>query len=374
MKRICIYVIYDKQKKVNAYIEPVLKELKKYTTDIVVICNFNEIVSGEEYVKPYAKEIYCRDNIGLDAGAYKDAIINLITWERALLYDELLLTNDTYFAPIYPFDDMFRLMQKKKCDFWGITRRPEGNVEGIGKIDAHIQSYFLCFKYDAFHSDCFKTYWENYIYTNDKESTIVGFELGLNKYLSANGYLGDSYMDNSERLSVCVENINPYSRFAYELIKEAKIPIIKKTNFYCKNRWLLNTFEAMDYIEKSTDYDVSLINNYVSEYQKKGLLGTYYDFSEMEKFVRSHSKIYIYGQGIWGGITAGYFERMGWKHEGFVITEGNSEETVRFDDIKVNINDGVIIAQEYKDVCDEIINYIGSRCKKDQLFTPCYPQ
>lgn len=373
-KRLCIYVIYDKQKKINPYIEPMLRELKRFAEDVIVVCNFDKIVEGREYVLPYATEIYFRDNIGFDAGAYKEALIEFVTWEKALSYDELLLTNDTYFAPIYPFDRMFRQMEDTQCDFWGITRHSKVLIEGKGEFDEHIQSYFLNFKREVFHSIHFKHFWDAYQYTQDKTNTIINFEIGINTYLKGEGYKGCAYADDYCRPFINGRDINPYTQFAYELIKEAEIPMIKRTNFHGRNRWLLNAFAALEYIEKHTDYDVSLIKDYISEYQKKGLIGPYYNFEEMEKFVEAHSNIYIYGCGGWGQITADYFKKKGWKYTCFLVTESadTNASVKRFSDVSLAKSDGIIIAQEYKEVCEEIMEYIGERCDRRQLFTPCY--
>ena len=378
MKRACIYVVFDKQKKINPYIRLVLSELIKFASDIYVVCNFDEILSGLDYIKPFVKSINCRNNVGFDAGAYKEMLNEVIGWDRILQYDELILTNDTYFAPIYPFDDMFRTMQKTDCDYWGMTRHPKGFLDGYGIFEEHIQSYFLCFKRDVVHNEKFKLFWTEFKLGDDKNSTIAGFELGINSCLTRMGYIGKAYMDQKPDFNIEIENANPYSRYAYELIRDAKMPIIKKTNFYGKNRWLMNTFEAADFIDKNTDYDMCLIWDYVDEYQKKGLMGPYYDFEDMESFVKSHKKIYIYGAGIWGEITAGYFKRKNWQFVCFLTTtDGEGEmagKPIRlFSETEIYDDDGIIIAQEFKENCDEIIEYMGDSYKS-QIFTPCYSE
>lgn len=57
MKRLCIYAIYNKQQKINPYIEAVLRELKKFVDDIIVVCNFDGIAEGGEYIRPYATKV-----------------------------------------------------------------------------------------------------------------------------------------------------------------------------------------------------------------------------------------------------------------------------------------------------------------------------
>ncbi|SFV03795.1 rhamnan synthesis F family protein [Butyrivibrio sp. INlla21] len=372
MKRVCVYVIYDKQNIVNPYIGKVLSELSKFASDIFVVCNFSHIVSGEEYVTAYAKDIFYRENIGYDAGAYKDALIRFITWNRIKEYDELILTNDTYFGPLYPFEEMFGVMDLMKCDFWGITRHPGGDLEEVGCFGQHIQSYFLCFKDRIVHDPRFEEYWEEYSYKDDKLQTIANFELGINGLLNNIGYIGASYMDST---NVPIRHgANPYNTFAYELIKDGRIPIIKKTNFYGKNRALVNALKALDYIKKHCDYDASLITDYVEEYKKKGLIGPYYDFERLEEFVKSHRRVFIYGSGNWGHITADYITSKGLTYEAFVVTKAKDDSVIEFDSIDIKDTDGIIIAQEYKNICDEIIDFIGMRVKRVNIFTPCYPQ
>ena len=371
MKRVCIYVIYDVQKKINAYIEEVLREIERGVDDMFVVCNFESIKQGREYIDKYASSIICRNNIGFDAGAYKDVLINYITWDELEKYDELILTNDTYFAPLYPFDNMFNTMQKKDCDFWGITRFSEGNIEGIGECKNHIQSYFLCFKREILHSDIFKKYWNDYTVTKSKIDTVKKFEIGINDCFIRAGYKGDSYMDGlADYLSEY--GVNPYYQYAYELIKEYKIPIIKRTNFYAKTPFLINTCKAMDYIRNSTNYDFNLICDYITEYQKAGLMGTYFDYVGMGEFVKTHSRIYIYGKGAWGKKVADYFEYKGWKYDSFIVTNPNDDGVKLFSEIDIKNEDGVIIAQESSTVCSEIIKYIGDRCSSSQIYTPCY--
>lgn len=373
MNRLCIYVVYDKQNKINQYIGNVLKEIKKHVSDIIVVCNFNKISYGEEYIRPYVREVYFRKNIGFDAGAYKDTIIDFISWDRILLYDELLLTNDTYFAPIYPFDTMFNKMESEKCDFWGITKHPKVFLEGIGEFSEHIQSYFLFLKKQVLHSDFFKEFWNEYKYPTDKIYAIVSFEIGINTFLTQHGFVGKSYIDSYNFEFMNQDSVNPYIRYVLELIRDAKVPIIKKTNFYGKNRWLLQNIKAMQYIEENTPCDTRGIYNYIEEYQKKGLLGTYYDYELMRLFVEKFSDIYVYGHGNWGQITEDYFKYKGWKIKAFLVTEEKKDsDDIIFSSVTINSNAGIIIAQEYKSTCDEIIEIIGDKCSKEQIFTPCY--
>ena len=218
---------------------------------------------------------------------------------------------------------------------------------------------------------CFLSIIEKVISMN-KEKTIKNFELGINRYLRGLGYKGVAYMD-AKGLCLEIGDSNPYSKFALELIRNGKIPIIKKTNFYGKNRWFVNTIKAIQYIQQYCSYDVSLITSYVEEYRDKGLIGPYFDFENMEMFISQHNRIFIYGAGNWGHIVADYLMYKNIKFEGFVVTKPEGE-SLDFKSLVIEENDGVIIAQEYKNVCEEIIEYIRPRVGIEHIFTPIYPK
>ena len=372
MRRLCIYVIYDVQKKINPYIVTALSEIKKFVDDIVVVCNFGDKATDTSNIEQYTNEVYFRENIGFDAGAYKDAICHYIGKKKLHEYNELLLTNDTYFAPLYPFDEMFEMMENVECDFWGMTMHPGGYIESIGSFGKHIQSFFLVFRENVLKSRVFFLFWENLECAKTKDYTIRNYEIGINKCLTNSGFVGVSYLEQRGFLYTGPENINPYSSLSLELIKDYRIPMIKKTNFYGSNRWLVNAFKAYDYISRYTDYDTLLIEQYVREYQRKGFFGTYYDFETMEQFVSTHDKIYIYGAGKWGNILSEYFEYRRWSYEDIIVTHSNQLSLTEFRDITVGENDGIVIALAHKKDCDEVKEYIGCACREDQIFTPCY--
>ncbi|MBQ9199724.1 MAG: hypothetical protein IJ141_06045 [Lachnospiraceae bacterium] len=368
--RLGVYVIYDFENKIEKYTSIVLKELRKYVDYIVVVCNFEHCNEGLDYINDYCNEIYFRENSGYDAGAYKDALVHYITWEKAFNFDELLLTNDSYFGPLYSFDDMFNKMNNCKCDYWGITTSPKGEYDNI-KYDTHIQSYFINFKKKTFHSKDFVKFWEDYVCKDNRFGTIVSYELELNKYLKERGYVGKSYADVQGFLPLT--NTNPYINYAYELIKDIKIPIIKKAIFNAGNVYYANLCEAVSFINDNLMYDVKIINDYIENKRDKGAYLPYYDFDIMEKFVNMHNKIYVYGYGNWAKMLSGYFKYRGWKIESFLVTDiKNNEVAELFSKKQIEKNDGIIIAQESKEVCNEIIKYINCKCDNDQILTPIY--
>ena len=58
MKRICIYLTYDKQQIADQYIGYMLKELKTCTDYLAVICNTPTIAEGKEILETYADTVF----------------------------------------------------------------------------------------------------------------------------------------------------------------------------------------------------------------------------------------------------------------------------------------------------------------------------
>lgn len=374
MKRLGIYLIYNCEKVVDKYIGIVLEELRKNVEYLVVVCNFDQIRSGAGYIEGKYDQIFFRDNVGYDAGAYKDALNRLITWENAYEYDELLLTNDTYMGPLYPFDEMFDAMSDSQCDFWGITRHPEGEFSNGYQYPAHIQSYFLNFKSKVFHSEAFRHFWNGYKHSDDKTETICAFELGINTFLADKGYSGKAYMDLFTFGFSDTYSMNPYSMHPYELIKYGRIPIIKKNILFFDNRGYINTLKALEFIDKNLDYDINIIEEYISGVESTKSDITVYDYAALEKFVNRYRRIYIYGKGKWADTMTDYFEYRGWNVEGYLVTDMISENTgaLVFAEAEIQKNDGIVVAQRHKENGEAIYKTLMEKCAPQQVFMPVY--
>lgn len=60
MKRLCIYVTYNKENEIKEYMGYMLKALRGYTTTLYVVCNYLKISDGSERIVPYADDIFYR--------------------------------------------------------------------------------------------------------------------------------------------------------------------------------------------------------------------------------------------------------------------------------------------------------------------------
>ena len=184
MKRVCLYVTYDCENIVDASIGYMLKELRKVTDRIIVICNYGYISEGIENVQPYVDTILYRENRGFDGGAYKEALEQITDIES---FDEMILSNDTFFGPFIPFDKIFDKMDNVSCDFWGLNRRH------IPMYD-FTASFFVVFRKPALAVAV--EYIKNTISKDMSRDQILElFEQGISYELNRRGFRMGTYCD-----------------------------------------------------------------------------------------------------------------------------------------------------------------------------------
>lgn len=262
-KRIGVYLTYDKQEIVDGYIGYMLKELKTCVDFLTVVCNGKEIRSGLENLTDYADEIFYRENIGFDAGGFKDALCRFIGWDKILQYDELVLVNDSMFGPFKPMTEIFSEMDTKLVDFWGLTKHGEYRDRAGNHLNEHIQSFFFVIRSSLLSSRVFQEYWEEMPYYKSYQQTVQQHETRFTSFFSKLGYTYDTLADTEINDSIHPEyNYSQYALIPFEMIKKRNFPFLKKQPIafdalYCQTQE--NLRQAIDYVDCETGYDVNLI-------------------------------------------------------------------------------------------------------------------
>ena len=119
-KRLGIYIFYDKDNIIDDYVIYMLKDLNKAVDNIIFVSNSKISKEEEKKLNGLNIEINIRENIGLDAGAFK-YVYDKYKREYLCQYDEVLLLNDTFYGPFKPFKEIINEMNDKDIDFWGLT-------------------------------------------------------------------------------------------------------------------------------------------------------------------------------------------------------------------------------------------------------------
>lgn len=367
MKRLCVFVTYDFENVVDDYIGYMLRELRKVVDCLVVVCNYEYIASGIDNIQPFADRIFYRENTGFDAGAYKDVLCQYLGWDMICQYDELLLVNDSFYGPFYSFNDLLDGMEGTDADYWGMTRSPE--VERDGHMyGSHIQSFFIALRQSILQSKEFRAFWEDMAYPSTLMRAIVLFEIGMNTLLQELGFTGAAAMERCPRQWNLKKNENPHMLYPLELIRDAGIPVLKRKCLWLGNKGFADAIEALQFIEDECGYDVGLIMKHLLRINKgAGFMG-------LDQFYTEHSRIFIYGAGLYGRNLAKYFVYKGWVFEKFLVTNSDNqpEDCLCFNQADIVESDGIIIAVGNREVFGEILSLVEKHCNKKQIFNSEY--
>jgi len=175
-RRLCVFASYSTNAILHDYVLYYLKALHDLDFEIVFVStNSSYQPSDIERLQPFVKLFIHRSNIGYDFGSYKAGL--LYSGVNLSDYDQLLLTNDSCYGPLYPLKPIFDAMAKRKLDFWGIADNYEHAY--------HMMSYFLVFSRDTFLSEIFQSFWRELVMypAHEKQRIIQQYEIGISRLL-----------------------------------------------------------------------------------------------------------------------------------------------------------------------------------------------
>lgn len=365
MRRMGVFIFYDASGILDEYVEVLLASMQFVLSKLIIVVNGNIESKGYDKLKKYSSDIFVRENLGFDAGGYKDTFTKYISKDEVKQWDEIIMFNDTFYGPLYSWEDIFKSMENEEVDFWGLSRHP-GRLHGSKWMPQHIQSYFLVCRKPLISSAAWNEFWMKLIYPVSIQDAIESFEIGFTLYFTKNDFKCKAITD-SEKV---VYKGNPYVCYSFELLRDMKFPIIKrKAISLCS---FANVSKALEYISTSTKYDVNLIYSHIRRLQKEGRYNIFEPFNllEMEKFYYKHERIYIYGHGKCGTGVATYFEYRGWKYKAFIVTETrNDKEDQLFNEVNFLLTDGIILALG-DNVFKEVYPIVKNQLSKEQVLLP----
>lgn len=221
MKRICIFAHWDKDNFVDDYVIYYLKSLKKVCEKIIFVSDCNELKNKDELNNLVDFSII-ENHSEYDFGSYKRGFF--LAKERNLTFDEILFANDSCYGPFFDLTPIFNKMDKKKCDFWGLTRNNYGlkkDIKTPSEWNPHIQSYFFVFRKQVCNSEVFIDFMKNIKREASKEDIINRYEIGLSRLLISQGFAPAVYLNRYSHTENCL------NRKWARLIRWYKFPFLK---------------------------------------------------------------------------------------------------------------------------------------------------
>ena len=158
-----IYFHFDPHDRVRDYVTRVLASLRPHADHILVVSN--SLIGDVDRVRLEAScdEVLERPNEGLDVGAYRAGLEHL-GWDRLADFDELILTNHTYYAPVRPWEEVLtRAEDWRGISFWGMTEHDVMHPHPFlakRELPRHIQSHWIAVRRRLLTDPAFRAYWE----------------------------------------------------------------------------------------------------------------------------------------------------------------------------------------------------------------------
>lgn len=258
MKRAGIFLFYDPEGKVDDYILGCLGSLQQHMDYLLVVSNSSLDETNRKRLESVSSEVMERKNVGYDVGAYRDGLRHL-GWDHMGDYDELVLFNYTFFAPIHPWAGLFERTDKWDTDFWGITEHDEVRPHPfLPKLvmPRHIQSHWIAVRASLSTTKDWRTYWEDMPPIESYNDSIQWHESRFTGYFNALGYRHEvAYnVDDYPSANPVFDNAN--------LLLQDGCPILKRRNLF-HNPLHLDRFAIIgaDMLEQArlAGYDTDLI-------------------------------------------------------------------------------------------------------------------
>lgn len=258
MKRAGIFLFYDPEGKVDDYILGCLGSLQEHMDYLLVVSNSPLDETNRKRLESVSSEVMERKNVGYDVGAYRDGLRHL-GWDHMGDYDELVLFNYTFFAPIHPWAGLFERTDKWDTDFWGITEHDEVRPHPfLPKLvmPRHIQSHWIAVRASLSATKDWRTYWEDMPPIESYNDSIQWHESRFTGYFNALGYRHEVAYNVDDYPSA-----NPVFDNASLLLQDG-CPILKRRNLF-HNPLHLDRFAIIgaDMLEqaRAAGYDTDLI-------------------------------------------------------------------------------------------------------------------
>lgn len=227
-----------------------MQELSKIS-DVYYLADNIILPEYIEKITPYVKGAYGYKHGKYDFGSWQE-LINIISWEKLSEYDELILTNDSVFGPLYNFKDFIERIEKdKEWDLCGINAAYDFHTW-------HLSSYFLIFRKNSFLSDTFKEHINSVEKEYNVKKVIEKYEIGLSRKMAEAGFILKNAVQFRKNMYI-----------SWRSFVLSGSPLIKCKIFTDELFFICRTLGWEKFLNKHTKYNTTLLYNYVNQFKSR---------------------------------------------------------------------------------------------------------
>lgn len=184
----CLFAGYCKNGIIEDYVVYYLKSLSKFC-EIHFLADNNLPQQELSKIRSFVKTASAFRHQKYDFGSWQE-LINTLGWNYIEQFDSLIFANDSCYAPVFPFENMFKIMEHSNADFWGAT------VNTMVKLH-HLQSYFIVFNKKIINETAFRHFMNKVKQEKTQTDIINKYEIRLTRLLKGIGYNYASFVDKN---------------------------------------------------------------------------------------------------------------------------------------------------------------------------------
>ncbi|WP_431795786.1 rhamnan synthesis F family protein [Microbacterium enclense] len=226
-RRLVVYVVYDRRGGVDEYVVHALAGLREHAARILVVVNGKLTPEGRARLEPVSDEVLVRDNVGFDIWAHKEALEHVGAGLSE--FDEVVLTNDTWFGPVRPFGAVFERMDALEIDFWGMTDHSAEDwhmFTGSAGVPHHLQSFWIAVRRSMFTSERWARYWQDLPEMPGYRDAVLGHELVFTSVFRDAGFVDGVAFRSEDYGSANASLLAPVA------LMEDGCPLLKRRVFF----------------------------------------------------------------------------------------------------------------------------------------------
>lgn len=268
-KRLLIYTIFESEKQLQEYKVLFLEGLLPFADRVEIVVNGTLPENDLKLLAKYGN-VQQRENKGYDAGAFQFGILSL-SYQELQQFDQLLLVNDTNIGPLSDLAEVFKRMDSKKLDFWGMSFgevQPDfTGMNPYGFIPEHLQSYFLVIEHSLLKDKLFYHYWQNLPDTSSRNAAIGRHETVFTRYFSNRGYVYDAVVKDGTDSPIYIHPLRAI-RDGMPLVKYSALANFDDHQFLWQELERQSEIpELLQYIEEETDFPVYILEDIIEKYK-----------------------------------------------------------------------------------------------------------
>ena len=228
MENITVFAHFDRDNIIDDYVIYYLNELKKVSDKLIFVSDCDLPENELKKLDGITDFNIAHKHGEYDFGSYKRGY--KLAKENGWLKDAQTLTfaNDSCYGPFEPLEPLYKTINEKDCDFWGISSNDNyfsGNYFPCAESNnTHVQSYFIVFKKQIFTSQIFEDFISSVSHTDDKFKIIEQYEIGLTTKLCQAGFkfccLTNTDIGTINLEDILCKDTKPFVFMKTSLIKE----------------------------------------------------------------------------------------------------------------------------------------------------------